>query len=245
MLGHGGASFSAGGSGHGRRAARLPPPTQTGLRPPVAASSAAATIPSAGTSRRIPFVACVTWSTPARRGSQGTLWGRSAPAALALLEERCDQRRRPRGAVRLDGPVVDLLPDRLGDRRGDRLRASRARSPCSARRRSARAGGGRGSSARSGGGAGSRGTVAGSRSAPSTSSARPGRPRGRRRRGAGRARGRRHEPRARRARAATAGSMRGPGDHDHPQRRHPLLRLREGGDHPPQQVRRRRPSRRP
>ena len=73
-------------------------------------------------------------------------------------EQLGDQRGRARRAVRLDRPVVDLAADLLGDRRGDLVGAVGRRSPCGARRRSARAGGGRGSSARSGGGAGSRGT---------------------------------------------------------------------------------------
>ena len=125
-------------------------------------------------------------------------------------EQLGDQRRRPRRAVRLDRPVVDLAPDLLGDRGGDLVGRRPSRSPCSGRPRSARAGGARGSSARSGGGAGSRGTAAGSRSAPSRSSARPGRRRGRRRRGGGRGRGRRPAPRARRAAAGSSGSIRGP-----------------------------------
>ena len=125
------------------------------------------------------------------------------------LEQLGDQRRRSRGAVGLDRPVVDLAPDLLGDRRARSSPASPSRSPCSGRRRSARAGGARGSSARSGGGAGSRGTAAGSPSAPSTSSGRPGRRRGRTRRGGGRGRARSGGSRARPPGAASPGRSAG------------------------------------
>ena len=130
--------------------------------------------------------------------------------AAWTLEQLGDPCGRDRGAVGLDGPVVDVAPDLLGDRLGDRPRASRSRSPCAARRRSARAGGARGCSARSGGAAGSRGTGGGWRSAPSRWSALPARRRGRRRRGGGRGRGRTRGPRGRRAPRSDAGSMRGP-----------------------------------
>ena len=61
------------------------------------------------------------------------------------------RRRRSRRAVGLDRPVVDLAPDLVGDRLARSSPASPSRSPCGGRRRSARAGGARGSSARSGG----------------------------------------------------------------------------------------------
>ena len=69
--------------------------------------------------------------------------------------------------------------------------------------------------------AGSTGTAAGSRSAPSPWSARPARRRGRRRPGGGTGRARTGGPRARRARAAMAGSIRGPATDDHAQARAP------------------------
>ena len=134
------------------------------------------------------------------------------------------------------GAVVDLAADLLGDRARRSTPASPSRSPCSARRRSGRAGGGRGSSARSGGGAGSRGTAAGSRSAPSTSSARPGRPRGRRRPGGGRGRWTKARISSPSCDGSEAGSMRGPATTIMRSSGTRSLRLRERLDHAPQQV---------
>ena len=131
-------------------------------------------------------------------------------ASLALFEQRGDQRRRARGAVGLDRPVVDLAAD---------LSAIAA----------AIVSGVVAFEVHAAAGAVALEPVAdvevllevvaereveerpaGSRSAPSTSSGRPGRRRGRRPRGGGRGRARRREPRGRRAPGSVAGSMRGP-----------------------------------
>ena len=181
-----------------------------------------------------------------RSGGRAARARRPGPSSLALFEQRGDQRRRARGAVGLDRPVVD--------RRGRSPRRSRRRSSSGPSRLEVHAAAGAVALepvadvevllevvAR----AGSRGTAVGSRSAPSTSSARPARRRGRRRPGAGRGRARTRAPRARRARGSDAGSMRGPATTIMRSVRHPLACASGYGvDHPPQQVRRRRPSRR-
>ena len=76
-----------------------------------------------------------------------------------LIAHRLTAARRSSAAARaapsaVDRQVVDLAPDLLGDRRGDRVRVGGRRSPSGVRRGSAPAGGGRGSSARSGGASG-------------------------------------------------------------------------------------------
>ena len=47
--------------------------------------------------------------------------GKPRPS-LPLFEQRRDQGRGASRAVRLDRPIIDVLPDRLGDRGCDRLR---------------------------------------------------------------------------------------------------------------------------
>src|SRR5262249_22138346 len=94
--------------------------------------------------------------------------------------------------IGLDVAVADGLAGQFGDAGGDEVRGRWWRNPCIGRRRSGRAGGGRGSSARSGARAGSTGTGAWRRSAPWWWSARPGRWRDRMHTDAGRAGGRSH-----------------------------------------------------
>ena len=101
------------------------------------------------------------------------------------LEQLGDQRGRPRRAARVDRAIGGRAADRPRDRVRKPLRARVVVVEPGRARRSGRAGGARGSAARSGSRAGARRTAAAPRRAPSSSSARPGRPRRRRPRGGG------------------------------------------------------------
>ena len=222
------------------------------------ASSAPSTSGSArtGTARcRVPFDAAglagahrrAARRGPRRRRRSGAVMGGNALRLFAAtLPAAASARPRSRPAARSARPRGPPRRARPGARSTGRSISSAIaaamtsgsatrRSPCTGRRRSARGGAGRGGSARSGCAAGSTGTAGGRPRAPSSSSGRPGRPRGRTRRGGGTGRGRRRGPRRPAGAPSDAGSIRGPGDRDHPQAVDPPRGRRVGRDDPPQQ----------